>query len=270
MMARSCCTQRLHTTQLLPSSSPPSPLLPLLPFLPSPGFGFCYFLPRTLGDPGGEPGSHWKAKAASLSAASATAASALTITTAMRTSAICHEPLLHQPPLPPPRAPPQATPPCAPRQASRFLASASAIIATALASIAAAVVCASQQPTIKLRLWRHVQASVASESYGELRDVKLIPSMDLPSIILTFSHTTESAHSTDQHLFIITCMHSSCACFFTIGSSSCGSIEHQLGWMHICFGCVSFITHLQHVASAWLIHFNPWDTSDALWFVHLA
>jgi hypothetical protein len=153
----------------------------------------------------------------------------------MRTSAICHEPLLHQLPLPPPRAPPQATPPCAPRQASRFLASASAIIATALAAIAAAVVCASQQPTIKLRLWRHVQASVASESYGELRDVKLIPSMDLPSIILTFSHTTESAHSTDQHLFIITCMHSSCACFFTIGSSSCGSIEHQLGWMHICF-----------------------------------
>ena len=111
----------------------------------------------------------------------------------MRTSAICHEPLLHQPPLPPPRAPPRATPPCAPRQASRFLASTPAIIATALAAIAAAVVCASQQPTIKLRLWRHVQASVASESYGELRDVKLIPSMDLPSIILTFSHTTESA-----------------------------------------------------------------------------
>ena len=193
MSTHSCYIQLLHTTQLLPSSSPPSPLLPLLPFLPSPGFGFCYFLPRTLGDPGGEPGSHWKAKAASLSAASATAASALTITTAVCTSAICHEPLLHQPPLPPPRAPPRATPPCAPRQASRFLASASAIIATALAAITAAVMCASQQPTIKLRLWRHVQASVASESYGELRDVKLIPSMDLPSIILTFSHTTESA-----------------------------------------------------------------------------
>ena len=171
MSTRRCCTQLLHCyTQCscYPRRHHHRRCYRCYPFFHLLALASVIFCRARWETPGGELGSHWKAKAASLSAASATAASALTITTAVRTSAICHEPLLHQPPLPPPCAPPRATPPCAPRQASRFFASASAVIATALAAIAAAVVCASQQPIIKLRLWRHVQASVASESYGEL------------------------------------------------------------------------------------------------------